>query len=105
LQEIDALTVQKNNYENSIRESNSRLETVTSSITESNDVYLQEIAQIITEKNGEKPPSIEGTSKVLSEERKIQDLHKDLAETKKNLNGKMIELQRVQQEIKVDLIN
>lgn len=97
LDEIEKLEAEKEKFESSIRESNSKLEAETRIIADSNDGYFQEITQIMADKGEGQPGDAGG----FFEERKIQDLQNDLAETKKGLNSKMLELQNLQQEIRV----
>ena len=98
--EIESQNKQKAKYENSIRELNSKLENTTESIGQSNLDLQQEIGKLKAEK-GSDGGKVNTIFKDQNEERKIVDLKKDLADIKKNLNGKMIELQKIQQEIKV----
>lgn len=98
--ELENLQKQKGQYETSIRESNSKLEAVARSLADPKDNQgldshqgKQEMAQEAIQKDTAFPS--------VGEERNVQDLQHDISESKKQLNTKILELQRLTQEIKV----
>lgn len=104
LGELENLQKQKGTYESSIRESNTKLDAVVKSIADSKDSFGAD-SQL---GKGDKLLDSSSKDKLFSsvaDERNIQDLQNDIVESKKALNAKMAELQRLTHEIKVGSCN
>lgn len=100
LKEIEGMQKQKLQFETSIRESNAKQATVIKSISDS------KLGQKTEDENEDqdKLEEINKKDKANSAgdaDTKVKELQEELADAKRNLNSKMVEMQKLAHEIKV----